>query len=215
MASSAAARMASTSWGSLTARSLSTRPPAGTSSTPSPAFSPSLRAEPDAYVVVVEAGAAPQPAGHVARHVAPHLHRLVAVHLTGGLLDIAEVGQEEPFLGRDEAGAIAAREAGEVAHVEQVGHEQAVELALGEQLHQPVPARLHGVHGLHVHPCIPSFSISSASRYPSTPLPCTEPRQRSRITDTRRHSSRSSTADRWTSTAGTAATSSASRIAHE
>ena len=118
----------------------------------------------DAHVLVVEARPPAQAAGHVARHVASHLHRLIAAHLLGGLLDVAEVGQEEPILRGDHARAVGAGEAREVAHVEQVGHEQTVELALAEQFHQPVGAGLHGRGRLHVHCCIASLSIRRASR---------------------------------------------------
>ena len=56
-----------------------------------------------------------------------------------GALGVAEVGEEEPLVAADQAGAVGAGEAGQVADVVEVGDEQLVELALGDQLGEPAP----------------------------------------------------------------------------
>ena len=82
--------------------------------------------------------------------------RLVAVYLLAGLVDVAEVGEEEALLGRDHAGAVRAREAGQVADVHHVRDEEAVELELLDLDEEPVGPRRRVDH------CIASLSISSA-----------------------------------------------------
>src|SRR5207302_1695708 len=164
---------------------------------------------PHGEVMVLEA----DPSGEVARGVFQQvLPALLAVergvHLALGLGHVAEVREEEAEPLADHAGAVGPRVAGEVADVHEVSHEQRVQLALAHQ-------RFDAVRAGHAGPCRAPRRTSSASRYPSTPLPWTVPTQSSRMTERRRHSSRSSTADRCTSTAGRPHTSSASRIAYE
>ena len=55
-----------------------------------------------------------------------------------GALGVAEVGEEDPLVAADQAGAVGPREAGQVADVRQVGDEELVELALGDQLDEAV-----------------------------------------------------------------------------
>src|SRR6266487_3555959 len=80
---------------------------------------------------------------------------------------------------------VRADEAGQVAHVRRCGDDQ----RLVELLDQFFGA---GVH-------LPSARYSSASRYPSGPLPITRFFARSEMREFRRHSSRASMFDRWTS----------------
>ena len=53
--------------------------------------------------------------------------------LGGGLLDVAEVGEEAAHVRPDDRQAVGAGEAGQVAHVDEVGDEQQVELALASR----------------------------------------------------------------------------------
>src|SRR6185369_8136864 len=132
------------------------------------------------------------------------------VELLGGLGQVAEVGEEQPLVARShECEAVRAAEAGQPPHVDEVGHQQRVELALGE-LGGDAVGTVHRSHS-------PSSSLMrvNAVRYPSTPSPLTVATQRSRMTETRRNSSRASTSERCTSTVGSAAISSASRMAQE
>ena len=91
-----------------------------------------------------------------------------------------------------------------VARAHQVADEELVELALAGQSRE-APGAAH-VFSL-------PLRISSARRYPSGPSPETTSITSPSSTDDLRHSSRESTFERWTSTAGTAAISTASRIA--
>ena len=70
--------------------------------------------------------------------------QLEVPHLLLRLLHVAEVGEEDPLVAPDDAGAVRAREAGQVADVGQVRHDQRVEPALREHLHEPV--RAGGAH---------------------------------------------------------------------
>ena len=134
-ASWAAARMAATSSGSLTARTASTMPPAGTSSTLSGSASRSAGVAAHGQVVVLEAE--PQ------RAVGPALPQrgeqlaLAALdvevrHLALRALDVAEVRDEAAQRRPDDGHAVAAAEAGEVAEVGRGEDEQGVELELGQ-----------------------------------------------------------------------------------
>jgi hypothetical protein len=116
-------------------------------------------------MLVVEPGTAAQPRRDVAQQVAPGRQPLEALDLRLGLLDVAEVGQEQTLVRRHDARGVRAREAGQVADVDEVRDVQRVELALREQLHQPVApggARALGPHGRHF--LSSSRSIASASR---------------------------------------------------
>jgi hypothetical protein len=53
-------------------------------------------------------------------------------HLRLGSLDVPEVGQEAARVGADDGERVAAGEARQVAHVDEVGDQQKVELVLGE-----------------------------------------------------------------------------------
>ncbi len=113
-------------------------------------------------------------------------------------LRIAEVAEEPHVAGLDEDGGVRALEPGQVADVRRRGDEE----WLLEQVTKTVDSIGH------------LFTRnSSASRYPSGPFPTTRWATRSEITDCRRHSSRSSTLERWTSTTGASNSSTASRIA--
>ena len=142
---------------------------------------------------VLEAGAPAQALGELrASRSRPAVGTLEAADLCLGLLDVAEVGEEQALVaGRRAQAPFVPGEAGQPAHVQQVGDEQRVELALRSRARQPSPA-----------PRRRSASRSScpglsASREPRgtrrRPCPETLPMQRSRITERRRHSSRSST----------------------
>jgi len=128
------------------------------------------------------------------------------VDLFGRLLDVAKVGHEGPRAGPNEGDPAGAVEAGEVADVYQVAHQQHVDLLVSEKVCEPLDPPLHCASS--------SRRRASASRYPSGPRPLTWPMQTSRITESRRHSSRASISERWTSIAGNPVSSSASRIAH-
>ena len=155
----------------------------------------------------------PQLAGseHVADRLEQVLRRAPAlerrVDLLGGLLDVAKVGDEHPRVRPDQRDAVAAGVAGEVADIERTRDEQHVDAGVGKQIDQAVGTRAHAASS--------SRTRSSASRYPSGPLPATRAMHSSEITDWRRHASRESTSDRCTSTAGSPVSSSASRIAYE
>ena len=71
-----------------------------------------------AHVGVLEARPALQALGQVGGHVAAQRELLEAAHLLGRLLDVTEVGEEQALVGTDDAGAVGAGEAREVAHVD-------------------------------------------------------------------------------------------------
>jgi hypothetical protein len=85
-----------------------------------------------AHVLVVEAGPAAEPLGELPEHVAPDLDQLEVRHLLARLLDVAEVGQEQALLARDDARPVRPGEAGEPADVQQVRDDERVQLALVE-----------------------------------------------------------------------------------
>ena len=123
-----------------------------------------------------------------------------------GLLGVAEVGQEDARARTDQREAVAARVAGQVADVDQVRDQHQVDV-------RPVEgAKRDDRHGLLMRPA--PFSVV---RVPLDirPGPCRRSvaRHSGRITDSRRHGSRESTSERWTSTAGRPVSSSASWIA--
>ena len=193
-ASRAAARIASSSSASLTARSASIAPPAGTSSIPAR----SMPAEPpvvlDAHVRVVEGQAqvarAGQPLDHPGQQVDGDLALPRRIDLLGRLREVAEVGDEAPAaLAPDDRGGVAAGEAGQPAHVDEVGDEQHVGLALLQRLGDAVGAVACSPPWAR-QPSSSSFRRSSAARYPSIPWPLTVATHRSRTTDSWRHSSR-------------------------
>ncbi len=114
------------------------------------------------YALVVEAGAAGRQAlSQLAEQVAPRADDLEAVRLDlrGGLLDVAEVGQEEALVGADQGGAVGPAEAGQPADVDEVGDQQRGQLTLAQPVDDAVAARA-------AHSSRSSFArrISSASR---------------------------------------------------
>jgi hypothetical protein len=108
-------------------------------------------------VVVLEADPAGQPRGGLLEQVLLAALAVEAVHLPLGLHDVAEVRDEDAQVRPDHAQAVGARVAGQVADVVEVGHEQRVELALGQDLLEPVGAA-------HERRSSSAFSSSSASR---------------------------------------------------
>ena len=100
------------------------------------------------HVVVFEARLAAEPGGDAAQPVVADGDHVPALDLGFGALGVAEVGEEDAQLGTADAGAVGAAEAGQVADVDEVGDEQGVELALGDEggeaigaaRHQPGPA---------------------------------------------------------------------------
>ena len=138
-ASSDAAAIRSISSGSFTARSLSTRSPAGTRSTSSPTAASQAGELPHAQLGVLEADPPVHSSRDLRHQLALGLRSLPLLpHLALGTLRVAEIGEEDPLLEADQAGAIRPREAGEVADVRQVGDEELIELAFGDQLDQAV-----------------------------------------------------------------------------
>ncbi|MDX6661838.1 MAG: hypothetical protein QOJ55_2660 [Solirubrobacteraceae bacterium] len=68
--------------------------------------------------------------------VAPAAALVEALYLVGGALDVAEVRDEHPRpvrAGADHGQPVGAGEPGQVAEIHQVGHQQRVELALGDR----------------------------------------------------------------------------------
>src|SRR5206468_7115398 len=116
--------------------------------------------------------------------VPPRLDELDAGHATGGVR-VAKVGEEPCPVRLDEERCIRALEPRQVADVDRVRDEQ----RLLERRAQAVEAAAHFLLA----------RKSSASRYPSGPLPITRCSTRSAMTENRRQSSRSSTFDRCTS----------------
>src|SRR5205807_9304886 len=114
-------------------------------------------------------------------------------------LRVAEIRVERQALLADKESGVRADEAGQVADVDRVRDEE----RLLERAAQPLDPVVHARPARN----------SSASRYPSGPLPTMRWAARSEMTETRRQSSRSSTFERCTSTIGTSKSSSASRIA--
>ncbi len=162
-----------------------------------------------AQVRRLEAVPAGEPLADVGQQRAGRLDELDALDGAGGVA-VAEVGEEQHPLGLDDERRVRAAQPRQVAHVDEVRDDQRLEASrpgrgeVREPLAQPLDARAHRC---------PSTRNSSASRYPSGPLPMIRLAARSATTEKRRHSSRSSTFDRCTSTSGTSSSSSASRIA--
>src|SRR6185503_4862160 len=153
--------------------------------------------------------------GDALEQVRGDLARPRLVELLGGLREVAEVGDEAPRpVDAHDRRAARAGEPGQPAHVREVGDQQRVEIALAQHLGEAVGAG-RGLVRRGAHAWNSSLRRDNASRYPSTPWPLIVATQSSRTTDTRRNSSRCITSERWTSTAGSAAISSASWIAHE
>ena len=173
----------------------------------------------DAGLRVVEPDAPAQPLREPGEHPPGQDHPLEAIrHLGLGALGVAEVGDEELPAGADEREGAGAAETGEpasvgdrigtgVAGADKIAHDQLIEAGLCHRGGQSLARAPQ--------PRSPSsrFRISRALRYPSTPSPATRPTTRPSKTEIRRHSSRLSTSEMWTSTAGTPAISRASRIA--
>ena len=161
-ASSEAAAIAASSASSLTRRSFSTVPPAPSSVDAVGQFllQPLQRAH--GHVVVLEAGPAREALGDPAEPVVVDRDHLPALDLGLGPLGVAEVGEEDARLGAADAGPVGAAEAGQVADVDQVGDEQAVELALGHERGETVAASLR-IKRRHA-PSSRAASSSSASR---------------------------------------------------
>ena len=138
-ASSEAAAIRSISSGSFTARSCSTRSPAGTRSTPSPSAA-SSRASCRTLSLASSKPTLPDIraaiCGTSSRSASGRSHS--SPTSVRGALGVAEVGEEDPLLATDQAGAVGPRETGQVADVRQVGDEELVELALRDQLGEAV-----------------------------------------------------------------------------
>ena len=112
--------------------------------------------------------------------------------------------------GHEQRQPVAAGEAGQVAHVDGVVDEQRVDLALAQLAGEPRSRALERAARraplpLTRRPCRAPRAAARARRG-SRPGRCPETvaKHRSPITDTRRHGSRVSTSERWTSTAGSA-----------
>ena len=111
------------------------------------------------------AGSLFQQLGDIAQQVLPALQRLVAGDLRLGALEVAKVGHEGALIGADQTEAVGAREAAQVADVDQVGDQQQVDPLLFQQraeLLRPALERGHAAEG----GSTPSLSAisSSASR---------------------------------------------------
>ena len=114
----------------------------------------------DGEVRVVEAQAQRAVAGQALDRALEQVGRDLAlpelVELVGRLREVAKVGDEAPLVGPDERGGVRAREARQPADVDDVRHEQHVELALLGGGQQGVEAR--------VHPPSSVLRVASASR---------------------------------------------------
>src|SRR5712691_2601764 len=145
-----------------------------------------------------------QPAGEIGKQ---RPLRLLELHAFDGArrLRVAEVAEQASAVLLDQERSVRAPEPEEVEDVRWVGDEQ----RLLEHLPQTLDARVHRAA-----PTCWTMN-SSASRYPSAPLPSTRFAARSATTDVRRHSSRSLMFERCTSTMGASNSSRASRIAYE
>ena len=106
-------------------------------------FPPQALEQADRDVVVLEAEAAAELGGDAAQPVVGDRDRLPALDLRRGPLGVAEVGEEEARLGAADAGAVGAREPGQVADVDQLGDQHQVELALGERGREAIATAAH------------------------------------------------------------------------
>src|SRR6266511_1421800 len=148
--------------------------------------------------VGLEAEPARQPLGEVGEHVPPGDPELDAFDLLA-CLRVAEVAEQPYTVRLEDEGGVRALEAGQVADVDRERDEE----RLLEPSLQLLEAAVHA----------DSFRNSSASRYPSGPLPMMRRAARSAMTECFRHSSRAPMSERCTSTTGTRKSSTASRIA--
>src|SRR6266540_4542664 len=148
--------------------------------------------------VGLEAEPARQPLGEVGEHVPPGDPELDAFDLLA-CLRVAEVAEQPYAVRLDDEGWVGALEAAQVADVDR---ERDEERLVEPSLQLPEAT---------VHPA--SLRNSSASRYPSGPLPMMRRAARSAMTECFRHSSRAPMSERCTSTTGTRKSSTASRIA--
>ncbi len=118
-------------------------PPAATASTPSASFSSSFSSVRTAIWSSSKPTLPSRCSAMRAEPVAGDGDRLPALDLGGGALGVAEVGEEEAHAGAADTGAVGAGEAGQVLDVGQVGDQQPVQLALGEQGLEAVAAAAH------------------------------------------------------------------------
>ncbi len=111
------------------------------------------------------------------------LDELEVTDLLVHLLVVARVGDDEGDLAADDQGRVLAAEAGQVADVGKVGHDDGVE---PERLEDGAAAgeavRLGGAHPVTPRPTM-SASASQALKYPSTPSPLTRTATMSAITE--------------------------------
>ena len=102
---------------------------------------------PDRHVGVLE----PEPERAFGEHVLDVVEQLLGSSaavkrgsdLRGGLLDVAEVGDEHPRVGPDHGDPVGARVARQVADVDEVGDQQQVDAGLREQLDDAIGAVAH------------------------------------------------------------------------
>jgi hypothetical protein len=111
----------------------------------------------DRHLVVLEAGPARQVPGYPTEPVVGDGDYLPALDLRLGALGVAEVGEEDADALAADTGPVGATEAGQVADVDEVGDEEAVELARGRQGLEPVAASPHQAGSA------PSLAASSSS----------------------------------------------------
>ncbi len=151
----------------------------------------------------VEAAELAQARADPAEDVALGLEDLDSLQAARGR-EVAVVGREHRRVAREEHGGVRALEPGQVVDVRRRGDEERL-----DPEHVELGAELFAADLAHAD----SARWTSASRYPSGPLPITRKVTISSRTEKRRHSSRLLMSDRWTSTTGAANSSTASRIA--
>ena len=201
---------ASTSSGSLTARSRSTRPVTPTSSTRAGSSSRSRAC----WRTDVWASSKPSRSSPSGQRVGERVEQLECgpaalergVDLLGGLLDVAKVGDERPRRRPDQRESVAAAVAGQIADVDQVGDQHHVDPGVRRAARARRSARAV---------ISPAPRAAARARRGSRPDPCRRPGRCTRrgpptCVATPRGAS---TSERWTSTAGSPVSSSASRIA--
>ena len=152
-ATSDAAVIRSISSGSLTARSCSTRSPAGTRSTSFADRRLKAGELANAQLGVLEADLPGHARGDLGDQLALRLGSLPLLpHLALGSLGVAEVGEEDPLSGPTRQAPLVPVKPAQVADVREVGDEELIELPLGDQLDQAIrPAH------------VPSLSATSSS----------------------------------------------------